>query len=211
VTRLFRHVAITTIAVAALASTGLAQSNSTAGLKPPAVPADLQVSSDNTLFLSGEARGTQNYICLPTASGFAWTFFSPQATLFLTFKSPFGEFRQQIITHFLSPNPVEGGTGRATWQSSIDSSAVWAKTVDSSTDQNFVAAGAIPWLKLQAVGTVRGPEGGDVLAHTSFVQRLNTAGGVAPATGCSLESNVGATALVPYTADYFFYRANSQK
>jgi hypothetical protein len=185
-----------------------AVAQSTASLSEPPVPFNLQVPTGNDLFLKGEAQGTQNYICLPSATGFSWTFFSPQATLFLTFRFGNNVLRQQIITHFLSPNPVENGTGRATWQSSLDTSAVWAKVGQASTDPNFVAPGAIPWLLLPAVGTQAGPMGGDILAHTTFVQRLNTAGGVAPSTGCSQPSNIGATALVPYTADYFFYKAS---
>jgi Protein of unknown function (DUF3455) len=35
------------------------------------------------------------------------------------------------------------------------------------------------------------------------VQSVNTAGGIAPKTGCS-QSNVGTTARIPYTADYYF-------
>jgi len=196
---------------AALVSCGaLAQTATVGPIKVPPVPTDLQVQEGNVLFLSGHALGTQNYICLPSAAGFAWTFFSPQATLFFDVKFGPIDFRRQIITHFLSPNPAEGGTGRATWQSSLDTSTVWAKMAPngSSTDPAFVAPGAIPWLLLQEVGTQRGPNGGDILAHTTFVQRLNTSGGVAPATGCSQASNVGTTALVPYSADYFFYKAN---
>ncbi len=190
----------------------IAQPEATHGLTPPAVPANLHVDpAANTLFLEGHAEGTQNYICLPSGSGFAWTFFSPQATLFTTFKFAGGEVKQQIITHFLSPNPEENETPRATWQSSQDTSAVWAKVRDngSSLDGNFVATGAIPWLVLVATGTRRGPNGSGILADTTFVQRLNTAGGVAPSTGCSSAANVGATNLVPYTADYFFYRKSN--
>jgi hypothetical protein len=180
-------------------------------LTAPPVPDNLQVEAGNTLFLKGAAKGTQNYVCLPTPTGFAWTFFSPQATLFFTVKIFGGEVQQQIITHFLSPNPDEDNTGRATWQSSADTSRVWAKTAvnGSSTDARFVAAGAVPWLLLDAVGTERGPAGGAILAHTTFVQRLNTHGGVAPQTGCDAAANVGATALVPYSADYFFYKKAS--
>jgi hypothetical protein len=186
---------------------GAALAQTASVLKPPPVPDNLQPPEGNVLFLQGQAQGTQNYICLPSATGFSWTFFSPQATLFVGFKTNGVLFRQQIITHFLSPNPAEGGTGRATWQSSFDTSAVWARAIGSSTDPNFVASGAIPWLLLQAVGTQRGPANGDILAHTTFVQRLNTGGGVAPSIGCSAAENVGATALVPYSADYFFYTA----
>ena len=55
-------------------------------------------------------------------------------------------------------------------------------------------------------GTAEGPSGGDNLTETTFIQRLNTIGGLAPATGCGALSDVGNEAFVPYTADYFFYK-----
>jgi hypothetical protein len=68
--------------------------------------------------------------------------------------------KQQIITHLLSPNPVEGGTPRATWPSSKDTSAVWAMPIASSSDPAFVASNSIPWLLLRVVGQRPGPTGG---------------------------------------------------
>jgi hypothetical protein len=207
-TTLFRYLAVASVATATLQCSAAWAADS---LTAPPVPTNIQVPAGNTLYLKGQAQGTQNYICLPSASGFSWTLFSPQATLFVTIKWFGSDIRQQIITHFLSPNPTEGGTPRATWQSSIDTSAVWARAFpgNSSSDPNFVAAGAIPWLLLTRVGSQRGPTGGGGLSDTTFVQRLNTAGGVAPSTGCSQAENVGATMLAPYTADYFFYRATA--
>ena len=41
--------------------------------------------------------------------------------------------------------------------------------------------------------------------HIFFIQRLKTSGGAVPATACT----VGQTQLVPYTADYFFFRAGN--
>ncbi|MGH9722549.1 MAG: DUF3455 domain-containing protein [Bryobacteraceae bacterium] len=213
-TKMFRYfTTLGVIAVALQTSVALAQPANAHSLTPPPVPGNLAVEAGHTLFLAGQAFGTQNYICLPSATGFSWTFFSPQATLFFTQLRPNEVVHQQIVTHFLSPNPDENGTGRATWQSSLDTSAVWARvrlnpdgTNGSSTDPRFVAAGAIPWLLLEAVGTQAGPTGGGVLADTRFIQRLNTFGGVAPSTGCSQAGNVGATALVPYAATYFFYK-----
>src|SRR6185436_2204309 len=102
-------------------------------------------------------------------------------------------------------NPDESGLARATWQSSLDTSAVWAKAIASTSDPKYVAMGAIPWLLLQKVGTRVGPTGGTVLAQTTYIQRLNTTGGPAPSSGCTESSNVGSTAFVPYTADYYFY------
>jgi hypothetical protein len=172
----------------------------------PPKPENLKAPQRNTAFLKRYAIGTQNYVCVPGDNGPGWKFLGPQASLFITFPWIGGEGRQQIATHFLSSNPGEGGTNRATWQHSLDTSAVWAKSIASSTDPAFVAAGAIPWLLLEATGTQRGPLGGSALAQTTYIQRLNTSGGVAPVTGCS-ESSYGAFALVSYTTDYLFYRA----
>jgi Protein of unknown function (DUF3455) len=163
----------------------------------PPVPPELQVPPGNKAFSEGHAVGTQNYICLPSDSGFAWTFFGPQATLF-------NDDDKQIITHFLSLNPDERGMARATWQHSRDTSTVWAMPIASSSDPKFVEPDAIPWLLLQVVGTEPGPTGGERLTRTTFIQRLNTSGGVAPMTACPV---VGQTLFVPYMADYFFYKA----
>jgi hypothetical protein len=156
---------------------------------PPLVPPAIQVPAGNKAFLEGDAIGTQDYICLPSGSGFAWTFFGPQATLF-------NEHDKQIITHFLSPNPFETGTPpRVTWQDSEDTSKVWGMTIASVS----VQPDAIPWLLVQVVGAQDGPTGGDELSETTFIQRVNTVGGVAPTTACT----VGMMALVPYSRIFF--------
>ena len=70
---------------------------------------------------------------------------------------------------------------------------------------DFVAEDAIAWLTLPMAGVQEGPTGGDTLTKTTFIQRLNTSGGLAPADGCASLEDVGAKAFRPYTADYFFY------
>jgi hypothetical protein len=62
--------------------------------------------------------------------------------------------------------------------------------------------GNIAWLLLQAVDTTAGTDG-DRLTSTTWVQRLNTSGGVAPAGTCT----AGDRTAVPYSTDYFFWRA----
>jgi Protein of unknown function (DUF3455) len=184
----------------------------------PATPDIITPPAGNTAFLVGHAKGTQGYVCLPTSAGAAtasWTVNNarPEATLFATF---FGR-DVQIITHFLSPdtnpnaaasNPVPFGS--ATWQG-FDTSRVWAQvfkgtSIPAGSDASCPNTGAIPCLLLQSIGNEKGPTGGKLLADTSFIQRLNTKGGAAPTTGCSVATDVGKQALVPYTADYFFFR-----
>ena len=184
-------------------ATSAAYGQQSPAIKPPPVPANIQVPPGNEVFLVGHGVGTQNYVCLPSGDGFRFTLFTPQATLFSGDK--------QLTTHFFSPNPSEGGTIRVTWQHSRDSSTVWAKLLQSSTDPNFVAPGAVAWVLLETAGVQAGPGGGDTLTATTFVQRLNTAGGLAPATGCASATDVGHQAFVPYTADYFFYKSPGNK
>jgi len=162
--------------------------------------------------------GTQGYVCLPTATGASWTVNNarPEATLFA---SLFG-LDVQIITHFLSPdtnpnifapNPLPFGS--ATWQSSLDSSKVWAQVlhgnaIPAGTDPSCPNDGAIACLLLQSIGSEKGPTGGKVMTNVTFVQRLNTKGGSAPTDGCAASADVGKQTLEPYTADYYFFRKN---
>ena len=188
----------------------------------PATPDQITPPAGNTAFLVGRAKGTQGYVCLPTAPGAAtasWTINNarPEATLFTTF---FGQ-DIQIITHFLSPDTHPNGNasnpvpfGSATWQG-FDTSRVWAQvfnaadgkpaSITAGSDASCPNAGSIACLLLTSIGNDKGPTGGKLLADTTFVQRLNTKGGLAPSTGCSVATDVGKQALVPYTADYLFF------
>jgi hypothetical protein len=217
VTRFFCYLATTGLIAVSLESSVVLAQTVDNRFGPPPVPFNLEVPAGNTLFLKGEAKGTQNYVCLPSvesSTGVAFKLFTPQATLFLPLNFTGNEFTQQITTHFFSPNPdpSDNAAIRATWQSSFDTSAVWAATVKdgSSDDRNFVKEGAVDWLLLGKKGTQPGATGGGILSQTTFVQRLNTSGGRAPKTGCSLPAHIGTTAFVPYTADYFFYKEASK-
>ena len=171
----------------------------------PAVPANLQVQAPDQPFLIAHAVGTQNYICQPTDSlgAVAWTLFTPEATLF-------DDGDEQLATHFFSPNPNpnpdEHGKVRATWQDSRDTSAVWGAAVASSKDPSFVNQNAIAWLRVESRGTMAGPNGGGTLSATTFIQRVNTSGGLAPAAGCRIPTDIGNRTFVPYSADYVFYK-----
>lgn len=183
-------------------------------ITPPPTPTDITPPAGNSAFLLGHAQGTQGYVCLPAGTGASWTvnLARPEATLFSTV---FG-INVEIITHFLSPdtNPNMNAPdplpfGSATWQSSVDSSMVWAQktgSIDAGTDPSCPNSGAIACLLLQSIGSQTGPAGGKVMTQTTYVQRLNTAGGSAPETGCSVAGDVGKQTLVPYTADYYFFR-----
>jgi hypothetical protein len=183
-----------------------------AQVTPPPTPDTIAVPAGNSAYLVGHASGSQGYTCLPTSTGgTAWNPTArPEATLFADF---FGH-PVQIITHFQSinenpkPNIVPPQSGNATWQSSFDSSRVWMvkkSGIDPSSDiASCSHTGSIQCLLLQSVGNLKGPTGGNLLANTTFIQRLNTGGGAVPTSACT----AGQTQLVPYTADYFFFRAD---
>jgi hypothetical protein len=171
-------------------------------LTPPSVPGQLQVPEGNVPFLIGHAFGTQDYVCAASGSGVAFVLTTPEAVLF---DNP----ARRVVNHFFSPNPVEGGTIRATWQSTRDSSVFWGKvtnTATSLTDPEFVARDAIAWLLVSQAGVLDGVGGGTTLSVATFVQRVNTVGGLAPSIGCNSPADIGHTAFVPYEADYVFYR-----
>jgi hypothetical protein len=183
-----------------------------AQVTPPTTPTDIAVPAGNSPYLVGHAYGSQGYTCLPTSDGgTAWNPTArPEATLFTDLLG--AQF--QIITHFQSinekpkPGIVPPLSGNATWQSSLDSSRVWAvkvKGIDAGSDPaSCPNSGSIQCLLLQSVGNEKGPTGGNLLFKTTFIQRLNTAGGAVPTTACT----VGQTQLQGYTADYYFFRAD---
>ena len=211
-TRHIVHVACAA-ALAAAVSVSTASPAHAHPIVVPALPQSLEVLPPNRPFLLGRAEGTQNYVCLPVGVDgagmptFGWKLFTPEATLFN------GDTTKQVITHFFSPNPDEVNTDaltgfhpiRAAWQSSKDTSTVWARTLVAS-DAVIVTQGAIPWLKLTVVGSQNGGSREAMLMVTTFIQRVNTTGGVAPAADtCDSTQEVGRQAYVPYTADYIFY------
>jgi hypothetical protein len=200
-TRRIRLIAcISTLATAfvvALPQVGHAQN-----VTPPRVPGTLQVPEGNEAYLIGHAFGSQDYVCAASGSGVAFVLTTPEAVLF---DNP----ARRVINHFFSPNPVEGGTVRATWQSTRNSSVFWGALVHAATfatDPDFVAQDAIAWLLLSRAGVLEGSGNGDDLAVATFVQRVNTVGGLAPSIGCKSAADIGKTAFVPYEADYVFYR-----
>jgi hypothetical protein len=192
-------------------------------IMPPTTSANITPPAGNSAFLVGHAEGTQGYVCLPTSAGASWTVNGSRPEAILSASSSSGKNFE--ITHFLSPNtnPNEHAPnplpfGSPTWWSSLDGSVVWAKAltppVASGSDASCPNTGAIPCLLLQTIGSKPGHTlstkkrrtGGGGLSQTTFIQRLNTNGGSAPARGCSTSTDVGKQILVPYTADYYFFR-----
>jgi len=144
-----------------------------------AIPEKLKPSTGETLSLETRATGVQIYECGAGKDGFQWLFKGPEADLF-------DRAGNRIGRHYGGP----------TWESNDGSKVVAAlKARDDAPDAN-----AIPWLLLGAKSTA----GTGVFGRTTSIQRVNTAGGLAPAEACT-QRDAGKVARVAYTAVYYFY------
>lgn len=143
----------------------------------PVLPAALEVPAGNTRLATLQAKGVQIYTCSPGQDGAApsWTFKAPRADLADAAGAPAGR-------HSAGP----------TWE--------WPSgdlVVGEVLQKAPAAAGDIPWLLLR----VKSSKGTSPWGKVAFIQRLDTAGGVAPAAGCDA-AHLGVEAQVAYTAAY---------
>ena len=113
-----------------------------------------------------------------TWDGVKWAGPVPRATLF-------DDEGNIVATHFAGPR----------WMSNSGSTVLGTVVFAATVNPN-----AIPWVKLSA--TFEG--GAGIFANTKFIQRVNTVGGKEPSENGDF---VGQVFESPYTADYFFYRA----
>lgn len=143
------------------------------------VPSQLQPPAGEQLLLQVHAKGDQIYTCKGDAAQAAWALKAPDAQLFDKDGKPFGK-------HFAGPS----------WEAS-DGSRVTGKAVANVPSPD---ADSIPWLLVNIVGH----EGSGVLSRATSIQRINTKGGKAPASGCDA-AHAGAEVRVAYSADYLFY------
>lgn len=133
-------------------------------------------------FLTLHATGVQRYACQANGS---WLFSDPVADLYAP-----GSTGRPTGSHYLN-----FATGRPVWEFKDGSTVEAARKATASG-----GAGNITALLLQAVVTTAGDDG-DRFAKTTWVQRLNPSGGVAPDGACT----PGDTIAVPYGTDYVFW------
>jgi hypothetical protein len=144
--------------------------------RAPEVPAAIQPPDGNKVQFHAYAVGVQIY----NWNGTAWVFDHPEAVLYANA----GYNGNGVAIHYAGP----------TWESVSGSKVVGVKIAGVTPDPT-----AIPWLLLMA----KTSDGDGIFGNLSFVQRVNTAGGIAPS---SPGTTVGQQASVPYTAEYYFYR-----
>jgi len=166
--------------VAAIAALSLVAQVALAGPpSPTGVPGQIQPDTDsNKVFLIGHGVGVQIYTC----NGSVWSSAVPRANLF-------ADNRQLIITHFAGPS----------WQAKDGSTVVGTVVNKAMVDQT-----AIPWVLLSTAPAPDSKPGR--LDQTTFIQRVNTTGGLTPPASDCNTTTAGTQAEVPYTADYYFWK-----
>jgi hypothetical protein len=146
------------------------------------VPEKLHVPAGNKLAFELHASGVQIYTCAPKkddATKYEWAFKAPEAQLSELQGAAAGK-------HYAGP----------TWEAKDGSKIV------GKLEQKLDAPGGsdIPWLLLSA----KSHEGSGKFEKVSFIQRVDTNGGKAPAEGADA-AHAGQEARVDYTATYLFY------
>lgn len=168
------------LAVAGFAIASIPAGRANEGNRYPDLPSpvcdNLQVPPGNKVAFRVYALGVQIY----RWNGTNWDFVAPRALLFAD-----PNYRGKVGTHYGGP----------TWESNSGSNVVASRVAGCSPDPT-----AIPWLLLQTVST----DGPGIFSSVTYIQRVNTRGGLAPAAP---GSSVGEMAEVPYTTEYYFYRA----
>jgi hypothetical protein len=142
------------------------------------VPESLKPPASESLKRVLTGKGVQIYECRDEK----WVFVAPEAELF-------DSHGNRVGRHYAGPQ----------WEASGDGSRI-VGTVRSRADAP--APGAIPWLLL----STRSVGGKGYLSDVTSVQRIWTAGGVAPTGTCA---GAGAQARIPYSAAYYFFKPRS--
>lgn len=172
--------ALLSVAVLALASNTIVRADD--DLRQPELPAScgsIQVEAGNKVSFHVYAIGVQVY----RWNGTAWTFKEPVANLYAN-----ANYKGRGVgIHYAGP----------TWESNSGSQVVAARVPNTGCTPE---ATAIPWLLLKTVST----DGPGIFSKVTYIQRTNTTGGLAPTNP---GTTIGEEKRVPYTAEYYFYRA----
>ena len=177
---------LNTLAAAGMAAATLAAC-STPGMmgamKAPDAPAAVTVPAGHRVAMMTTGMGELTYECRAKAGAtdaWEWVFTGPDAMLYDMNKKMVGKY-------YAGP----------TWEAA-DGSKVGGKQLAVAPSPN---AGAIPLQLVQA-----GPAmGSGAMSGVSYIQRLNTMGGVAPMDACGA-GMTGMKKTVKYQADYVFYK-----
>ena len=179
-----KTLAITSAIAAAVMLSACANSPGMPSFNQQALPATVQVPAGHKVAMETVGAGDITYECKlkkDSADQFEWTFIGPDAQLT-------DRGGMNVGKYFGPP---------ATWQSN-DGSKVTATQLAVAP----AGAGNIPSQLVKANPAM----GNGAMMGVTYIQRVATRGGVAPAGMCGA-GNAGAREKVQYQADYIFWKA----
>jgi Protein of unknown function (DUF3455) len=177
ISRIFQSLVL--IALVAFAVTPALAFDNTNGPELPEECGSIRAPEGNQLAFHVYAKGVQIYKWnLITQK---WDLLAPQASLFAE-ENYFGE----VGSHYAGP----------TWESKSGSKVEGRRVLGTGCTPDPTA---IAWILLSKFRT----EGAGIFSKVSFIQRVNTVGGLAPIEIGLID---GETRQIPYTAEYYFYR-----
>ena len=150
------------------------------------LPAAVQVPAGNRVAMETVGVGDITYQCSAKkdmAGQYEWVFVGPDAKLN-------DRGGKQVGKYYGPP---------ATWEA-MDGSKLTATQV--AVAPNTMMAGSIPLQLVKANPAM----GTGMMQGVTYIQRVDTRAGVAPATPCAA-GNLNAKQVVKYQADYIFYKA----
>jgi len=163
----------------------------------PIVPPEIDVPDGVSLLGGYHGSGYQVYTCIPLTAVMSdvvvsgtWVSTSV-AVLYDDDCSP-------AISHsYTATLPL-----RPTWTSLDDGSSVVAtRETAAAAPADGSSSGAVTWVRFRAVANSLA----GLLANVTYIQRVDTVGGVGPAGACDPASDAGTVLTVPYSATYYFY------
>ncbi|WP_110687922.1 DUF3455 domain-containing protein [Salinicola aestuarinus] len=173
---------MTTRKLASVTVTAALFSGLSLGALADMTPEEVQVPEGNEIAMETVGVGEITYACEMKDGDYAWVFKGPDAKLNDTDGN-------QVGSYYGPP---------ATWESS-DGSKITGTQIGTAPGGD----GNIPLQLVEA----NPAEGEGHMTDVTYVQRLNTQGGVAPDMECSAD-NEDDTEIVEYQADYNFYKAS---
>jgi len=143
------------------------------------IPEQIKVPAGYSLVLTVHAKGDQIYQCSLNKGEYAWETQAPDAKLFDAQGKIVGNHKAGPLWEYKEGSRVVGRV---------------VKKID------MAPGSAIAWLLVEVVSH----KGDGLFSNVSYINRINTRGGLPPASGCDA-NHLGGEKRVAYTADYVFY------
>lgn len=143
------------------------------------IPEQIKAPAGYSPVLTTHAKGDQIYQCTLDKGQYAWETQAPDAKLFDAKGNIVGNHSAGPLWEYKEGSRVVGRV---------------VNKVDMAPDK------AISWLLVEVVSH----KGDGLFSNVDFINRVNTNGGLAPASGCDA-NHLGGEKRVAYTADYIFY------